>query len=240
MSFATVYDGFSSADYITVKKIFLSAIKKYSKISVTDILDLGCGTGALTAMLADSGYNVIGVDNDETMLTEAAKKQYENDIRASRIRLVHQDMCLLELGGTVQAVLCTYDVLNYLPTEISLRNAFINVYNHLENGGVFYFDMNREKRFREQYSDNCYVFENEDNMLIWQNETERKQGRYETKFFLTLFSNENGLYKREDYVHKQRSFKYKTVISMLEEIGFAVCAVKADNNKIYYAVAKPQ
>ena len=240
MSFATVYDGFSSADYATVRNIFLSAIKKYSKIPVTDILDLGCGTGALTAELADKGYNVIGVDYDETMLTEAAKKQFENEERAKRIRLIHQDMCKLELGGQVQAVLCTYDVMNYLPDETSLRNAFCKVYDHLENGGIFYFDMNREKRFREQYADNSYVFENEDNMLIWQNETVRKQGRYETKFYLTLFTNENGTYRREDYVHTQRSFKYKTVIAMLEEIGFEVGAVKADDNKIYYVAVKPQ
>ena len=41
------------------------------------VLELGCGTGTMTEILNDRGYDMIGVDNSEDMLEIALDKRVE-------------------------------------------------------------------------------------------------------------------------------------------------------------------
>lgn len=52
-----------------VEKLFLR-----SHIPVHTVLDLACGTGTMTALLTERGYELIGVDGSEDMLLEAREK----------------------------------------------------------------------------------------------------------------------------------------------------------------------
>ena len=58
------------------------------------VLDLGCGTGSMTEMLASSGYDMIGVDNAEEMLEIAMEKKVES---GHDILYLLQDMREFEL-----------------------------------------------------------------------------------------------------------------------------------------------
>lgn len=91
-------------------------------------------------MLADAGYDMIGIDNSEEMLAEAMEKA------AGRIRSWYsvslQDMQDFELYGTVRAVISVLWRMNYLTDEEDLEVSFALVNNYLDPGGLFIFDMN--------------------------------------------------------------------------------------------------
>ena len=137
--FAQVYDLFMDnidyegwADYVTAR------LKEYG---ITDglVLELGCGTGTMTGLLADRGYDMIGVDNSEEMLAEAMEKRVES---GQDILYLLQDMQEFELYGTVRAVVSVCDSLNYITEREELLQVFRLVNNYLDPEGIFLFDMN--------------------------------------------------------------------------------------------------
>ena len=103
------------------------------------ILDLGCGTGKISALLAQKGFNIVGVDNSVEMLTEADQKLRKLNIKAS---LYKQDIRNLKIPEKVDIVISTFDTLNYLLTEEDLLKTFSNTYEVLNNNGLLIFDIN--------------------------------------------------------------------------------------------------
>ena len=135
--FAQVYDLFMDnidyeewADYIT------DHLKKYG-IEDGLVLELGCGTGTMTGLLADRGYDMIGVDNSGEMLAEAMEKRMES---GQDILYLQQDMQEFELYGTVRAIVSVCDSLNYITEREELLQVFRLVNNYLDPEGLFLFD----------------------------------------------------------------------------------------------------
>ena len=92
------------------------------------VVDLGCGTGTLTEMLYQKGYDCIGVDNSEEMLNIAMDKKAES---GSEILYLHQDMRELDLYSTVGTVISVCDSVNYILEEEELLQVFRLVNNYL-------------------------------------------------------------------------------------------------------------
>ena len=105
------------------------------------VLELGCGTGRLTRLLADAGYDMIGVDNAEEMLAVAREAEYESSAgdsgAQSGILYLLQDMRSFELYGTVRAVISVCDSMNYLLEESDLLDVFRLVNNYLDPGDFY-------------------------------------------------------------------------------------------------------
>ncbi|MEI3349522.1 MAG: methyltransferase domain-containing protein [Clostridium sp.] len=71
--FAEVYDMFmDNIPYEDWCGYLTSLLKEYG-INDGLVLDLGCGTGTLTEVLAKEGYDMIGVDVSEDMLQKRSK-----------------------------------------------------------------------------------------------------------------------------------------------------------------------
>lgn len=102
------------------------------------LLELGCGTGRMTRLLAAEGYDMIGVDNSEEMLSVAREYTMEN----TEILYLLQDMREFELYGTIRAVVSVCDSMNYIMSEEDLRQVFSLVNNYLDPGGSLFSDMN--------------------------------------------------------------------------------------------------
>jgi len=100
------------------------------------VVDLGCGTGTLTELLYQKGYDCIGVDNSEEMLGIAMEKKVES---GSEILYLHQDMRELDLYSTVGTVISVCDSVNYILEEEELLQVFRLVNNYLYPDGVFIF-----------------------------------------------------------------------------------------------------
>ena len=131
--FAEVYDTFmDNVPYEEWSQYLIEILKEYG-VRNGLVADLGCGTGAITERLAKHGYDMIGIDNSEEMLSIAREKlsDYEESDHRRGILYLLQDMREMELYGTVDAVVSICDSMNYITEEEDLLQVFRLVNNYL-------------------------------------------------------------------------------------------------------------
>lgn len=219
--FAKVYDLFmDNVDYEEWKQYLVERLKEYG-VSNGLVLELGCGTGTMTEMLAEEGYDMIGVDNSEEMLSEAMEKRVES---GHEILYLLQDMQEFELYGTVRAVVSVCDCLNYLTEEEDLLQVFRLVNNYLDPGGVFVFDMNSVYKYETMLGDQTIAENREEGSFIWENTYDPESGinEYELALFLRR---EDGLYEKSEEYHYQRAYSLESVKEMIAKAGMELLAV---------------
>lgn len=186
------------------------------------VLDLGCGTGTMTELLAGYGYDMIGVDNAEEMLEIAFEKRAESGYE---ILYLQQDMRAFELYGTVRAVVSVCDSINYITEEEDLEQVFRLVNNYLDPRGIFIFDFNTEYKYRETLGDQTIAEERDECGFIWDNYyyEEEKINEYELTLFIrdAELSREYGqdICRRFQETHFQRAYSLEEIRSALERAG---------------------
>lgn len=238
-SFARVYDLFmDNIPYEEWCEYVHGLLKEYG---VEDglVVDLGCGTGSLTELLAQRGYDMIGVDLSMDMLQIAMEKKEESGLD---ILYLLQDMCELELFGTVKAAVSVCDSMNYITDEEDLLEVFRLVNNYLDPGAVFIFDMNTRYKYETQLADNVIAENREESAFIWENWYD--EGGRINEYDLTLFiRNDDGLYEKYEETHFQKAYDIDAVCGLLEEAGLKVEAVydafthdapKSDSERVYF------
>ena len=220
-SFAAVYDKFM--DNIPYEEWSRYIIDLLQKHGVKDglVLELGCGTGSMTELLAKAGYDMIGIDNAEDMLELASEKRQQSGLD---ILYLLQDMREFELYGTVRAVVSVCDSMNYITEEDDLLQVFRLVNNYLDPGGMFLFDLNTLYKYEEVLGE-CTIAENrEECSFIWENyyDPEEQINEYD----LTLFiEEEEGLYRKYEEVHYQRAYDLNRIEELIREAGMEPVAV---------------
>ena len=197
-SFAAVYDTFMDNIPYEEWKSYLEELLKEYGVQDGLVLDLGCGTGTMTELLAADGYDMIGVDNSEEMLEIAREKQIKS---GHEILYLLQDMREFELYGTVGAVFSICDSLNYITEPEELKQVFRWVNNYLDPGGIFIFDFNTEYKYREVLGDQTIAESREDCSFIWDNYyyEEERINEYELNLFIredAESETEGDLYRR--------------------------------------------
>lgn len=223
--FARVYDLFM--DNVPYQQWCSYICKVFREYGITDgpVLDLGCGTGELTRLMAEKGYDMTGVDSSPEMLGMALEKTKE-----SEILYLMQQMQELELDGCVCAAYSSCDCLNYILEEEELSQAFQKVYQYLEKGGVFVFDMNTEYKYRKILGEGTFAESREEGSFIWENYYDEQTGINE--YDLTLFIPEgNGLYSRYTETHFQKNYPVERVREILADAGFTCLGVYDDYTK---------
>lgn len=238
---AACYDEFTTdvkysrwADYIT------SLFSKYGD-ETKEVLDLACGTGSLSVELAKRGFEVIGTDISEEMLSVAMQKTW--DIDGTRPMFLHQDMEHLDLYGTVDAAVCSLDSLNYLTTEQALKNAFGRLKLFIRPGGLFVFDVNTDAKFKA-LDGRVFLRESEDYFCTWSAEYD-EETRLST-FCYDIFTTKGELWSRSQETHTERAHTDGEIRNALAEADFEVLSSfgelsdttpKTDEYRIFY-VAK--
>lgn len=149
-SFASVYDQFMDNVPYEEWAEYLTGLLGEYQVHDGLVLDLGCGTGSLTEILAKKGYDMIGIDNSEDMLQIAMEKRADSGLD---ILYLLQDMREFELYGTVAAVVSICDSMNYLTDYEDLVQTLKLVNNYLDPQGVFIFDMNTVHKYRDLIGD---------------------------------------------------------------------------------------
>ena len=178
------------------------------------VLDLACGTGSLTEVLAEKGYDMIGVDGSEDMLAEAINKKYEN---GSSALYLCQDMTELDLFGTIDGCVCALDSVNHVTDPKALSDAFGKVSLFLAPGGVFIFDANTVYKHEHVLADQTYVYDLDGLCCVWQNgPCVDRTVDITLDFFAEV---EEGLYERETEYFSERAYTHEELCRMLEENG---------------------
>lgn len=243
-SFAQVYDLFmDNVPYEAWREYILRELRKEG-IDSGLLLELGCGTGRMTRILSDAGYDMIGVDISEDMLMIARDLSSE---REDGILYLLQDMREFELYGTVRAVVSVCDSMNYILEEEELYQVFSLVNNYLDPGGLFIFDLNTVYKYETLLAEHTFCETREEGSFIWENFYDREEQVNE--YDLTLFiREEEELYRRYEETHIQRAYAIDTVKALLERAGLALVgvydvetgqAIREDSERIYF-VAKEQ
>lgn len=211
-SFAEVYDMFmDNVPYEEWSRYLTELLKEY-RIEEGVVCELGCGTGKMTRLLADAGYDMIGVDMSEDMLAIASMENPQ------QILYLCQDMRELELYGTVAAVVSVCDSMNYLLEEDDLLEVFQRVNEYLEPGGVFLFDLNTIYKYETLLGETTICENRPEGSFIWENyyDAEEQINEYD----LTLFIQEKeDLYRKFEETHYQRGYSMEKIRTLLEEAG---------------------
>jgi ubiquinone/menaquinone biosynthesis C-methylase UbiE len=219
--FASVYDKFM--DDTPYEKWCTNIVTKLEEYDIRDglVLELGCGTGSMTELLAARGYDMIGVDSSDEMLNIAASKKEKS---GHDILYLNQDMREFELYGTVRAVVSVCDSLNYLLLNEDIVTCFKLVNNYLDPGGVFFFDFNTKYKYETVIGDSVIAENRDECSFIWENFYDAEEGINE--YDLTLFvRNEEAskegeeLFSRFNEVHLQRGYTLEEIKDFIKEAG---------------------
>lgn len=138
-TYAAAYDALYAEKNYTAEVDAIERIwKRYRDTPVHSVLDLGCGTGNHALLLAQRGYEVVGVDRAPAMLRIAEKKAQHYGYA---IRWYEGDLRSFRLDQQFDATLLMFAVLGYLPTNEDLLQALRQIRDHLVEDGLLLFDI---------------------------------------------------------------------------------------------------
>lgn len=242
--FAEIYDQLTHdipynkwADYLQ------SAFLKFGR-NPGLILELACGTGSMAVELSKRGYEMIAVDASADMLNRAYEKAAGNN---ADILFLNQDMREFELYGTVDAILCLLDSMNYMTSVGDLGKVFRLVNNYLNPGGLFIFDVNSPYKLSGVIGNETFYDLGEDIAWVWTNayDNEKRTATFDITFFVRK---KGGLYERFDETHTERAFSGEEITNALENAGLKLLgefgelsfdAPKLKEERIFYIAQKP-
>lgn len=220
---ASSYDGLM-ADAAYVKRAeYLHRCLQKSREKVETVLDLGCGTGTISCLLAEKGYRVLGCDASVEMLTEAMIKSAGME---NAPMFLHQSMEKLRLAEEVDAVVSTVDAVSYLTRESTVRETFRRVCKWLRPGGQFIFDVNTPYKFRRM-DGQLYTDETEESYCVWRTffSEKTKCCTYQVDLF---HLRRDGAWEREYEEHRERAWSEEELRTFLADAGFTKVKLTAD------------
>ena len=210
---APVYDALMDPEERRQRSLRTLAFLRAANIRPGEpVLDLACGTGALSVPLAKAGYRVVASDLCEEMLT-VARSRY----RGSGIVWVCQDLRFFTAPHPVGAISCGCDGLNYVTEPEELNRFFLRAHQALRPGGVLVFDLATPHKL-DSMNGQFYGLDQDDLAYLWSNRAEAGVTVMELTFFLRQ---PNGLFLRKEERHRQRGHGHEALCRGLQEAGFA-------------------
>lgn len=200
---------------------FTKEIFNHSTKRISHIADLGCGTGEITALLAEEDYQMIGIDYSADMLAFAEQKASS---RGLDIQWLQQDIRELQGLTHMDAVISYCDVMNYITTEEALIAVFKRAAASLKPGGLFLFDIHSLYHVQHHCINQTFADVTDDIAYIWFCIEGEVLG--EMYHDLTFFTKDGNCYTKFDEYHHQRTFTIDVYKKLLIEAEF-------ENIKLY-------
>lgn len=221
---------------------YMEALLQKHQVQPASVLDLACGTGSMSVLLAEKGYQVLAADLSEDMLAMAWEK-------ASALEqppfFICQSMQGLQLPYPVDWVVCCLDSLNYVTDPADCREAFRRVYENLSDGGAFIFDINSEEKLRG-LDGQVFLDENEEVYCVWRAEFDERENI--CYYGMDIFQlDEQDLWARSFEEHREYAYSVVQLTAYLKEAGFTTIEVygdrsfaapKAGEQRIYFYAQK--
>ena len=240
--FATIYDELIYED-INYDKIAEKVVNlcKENNVNFDNYLDLACGTGNVAIKVAKYFNSLYAVDLSDAMLNMAFEKFKKNKIKA---KVICQDMSELSLNKKFDLITSVLDSTNYITETEALENYFLKVNEHLNDNGLFIFDINSYYKLSTVLGNNIYTYSSDDVFYTWENSFEDDI----VNMFLTFFvKQENNLYEKFEEEHFERAYSEEYIEDILKKCQFKILnkfegysneKVKENSERILYVVGK--
>ena len=202
-------DWYLPAAMPALERLFFAKVPPGSRV-----LDLCCGSGHVTKELVERGYRVTGVDNSAELISLAREQLPSVDFQV-------QDARTLSLNDAYRAALSTFDSLNHLLSLEDLRSVFVGVYQALQTGGLFVFDMNLEQAYSadlKQWS--VDVREGAVGLVRGVFDPIAKQASTELIWFTRSGGGDNACWRQRRSIVKQQCYPQSDILKTLLAAGF--------------------
>ncbi len=200
----------------------------------TLVLDCACGTGALTCILAERGYDMTGLDISQEMLFSAMESAEQKNLD---ILWLCQDMCKMNMYGSFAALLCMTDGVNHIMNRKRLDAFFSRIYNFIDKGGLLIFDFLTDKYFEKRVGNNVFFEDGEDGSCLW-------TSRYNAKSLICTYNvivyeqcaDEKDslcgepLFSRSDDCIREKAWTFDEMAASVVSAGFEICCTCADTS----------
>ena len=235
-AFAQFYDYLTENVDYKVRSDYISNFFSEYNNGGNKVLDLACGTGTMSLLLAEKGYLVTGIDLSDDMLTVAENKC------DGKVKFLKGNMTDFSLPDKFDYCLCSLDSINHLDGIKEVKKCFDCVYNSLNNNGVFVFDVNTVYKHKNVLGDNTFVFDEEDFFLSWDNEY---VGNNTVRILLDFFVFNGRNYDRFSEEFYEKAYETKELLSILS--CFKIIGIydeltmdkpKDDSERLYFVCKK--
>lgn len=238
---ASCYDRLTNdVDYQAVVDFYFAILKQEGVCPKTAV-DLACGTGSVSVLLAEKGLKVTGVDMSEDMLTAAWEKSLDME---NPPMFVCQSLQNLRLPRGVDLAVCALDSLDYITDPKDCAEAIRRVYKHLNPGGIFIFDVNTPQKLRAM-DGQVFLDEDDDVYCVWRGEFDEATNI--CSYGMDLFRRQGSAWSRSFEEHQEYAYSEKQLRQFLKDAGFCKIQVYADRKfelpgaeeqRIYFSARK--
>ena len=219
---AASYDRLTNdVDYEATVEFYMEILRR-ENVNPRTVVDLACGTGSVTAILARMGYPVLGVDMSEEMLTEAAMKTMDLEPTP---RFVCQKLQELKLPRAVDMAVCALDSLDYITDPDDCKEAIRRIYKALNPGGIFIFDVNTPQKLRAM-DGQVFLDEDDDVYCVWRGEFDDETNV--CTYWMDLFQRQGKVWNRSYEEHREYAYSEAQLRTFLKAAGFTRIEVFAD------------
>ena len=197
------------------------------------IADLCCGTGTIACLMAQKGYDVIGIDASEDMLSVAMQKASEAGLSPL---FICQNAEELDLYGTVDAAYSSLDSINYLPPEL-LPEVFRRLHLFIRPGGLFVFDI-RSPEWLRSLDGSTSVDEQEGLLCLCR--TDYDEDDASVTYGIDIFSRSGKLWQRSceehtEYVHEPEALTALLLSAGFEDISISSTGPQGEFGRLFFS-----
>ena len=223
-NFAQYYDILTENIPYLKRGEYFHAILKENNINDGILVDLACGTGSLSEIMSDFGYDVVGIDSSIEMLNVAMEKRYDS---GKDILYLNQKMQDLDLFGTINVCICALDSLNHITDLSDVQTVFDKVSMFLHPNGVFIFDVNTEYKHQHILSNNTFIYDYDEVYCIWQNSSYKDNI---IDISLDLFCKEDDdTYTKQSESFSERAYSHDEILTFIEQANLDLVAYYEDD-----------
>ena len=219
---AASYDRLTNdVDYEATVEFYMQILNREG-LKPRTVVDLACGTGSVTKILTEKGYEVTGVDLSEEMLTEAVQKVQDME---KPPRFICQNLRELYLPRGVDMAVCALDSLDYITNPDDCAEAIRRTYKVLNPGGIFIFDVNTPEKLRAM-DGQVFLDEDDDVYCVWRGEFDGQTNI--CTYAMDLFQREGNAWRRSYEEHCEYAYSEAQLRAYLKAAGFTHIEVYAD------------
>jgi SAM-dependent methyltransferase len=223
--FSSVYDILTeNVEYERISNKICSLLHK-NGVDRGLLLDLGCGTGTLSFLLEQRGFDIIGVDASEDMLAVANEKKYEDN---SSALFLCQKAEELDLFGTIQCAVSTLDTFNHIGNIEKIEKAISLVSLFMDMNGIFIFDMNTPYKHTKILGNNTFVYDMDEVYCVWQNSYDKASEKTDIDLDFFIKNEDDDCFERYSESFSEYVYDINEIINIIKKCGFTLLATTDD------------